>query len=67
MVVKKASTEKKTTNKKVNKGNSLECEVCGLSVVVKEVEGVAVAEETILLCGGKPLKKKVNKTKSVKK
>jgi hypothetical protein len=67
MVVKKASMEKKTTNKKVNKEDSLECEVCGLSVVVKEVGGLAVVEETVLLCWGKPLKKKVNKTKSVKK
>ena len=67
MVVLKASTEKKTTNKKVKKGDSLGCEVCGLSVVVKEVGGIAVAEETVLLCCGKPLKKKVNKTKSVKK
>jgi hypothetical protein len=39
MVVKKASREKKTTNKKVNKGDSLGCEICGLSVVVKEVGG----------------------------
>jgi len=62
MVVRKASTEKK-----VIKGDSLECEICGMSVVVGEVGGRAVAEETILLCCGKPMKKKVSKAKSVKK
>ena len=67
MVVKKASTENKTTKKKVNKGDSLTCEVCGLSMVVEEVGGIAVAEETMLLCCGKPLKKKVTKAKSTKK
>jgi hypothetical protein len=55
MAVKKASTEKK-----VIKGDSLECENCGISVVVEQVGGGAVAEETILLCCGKPMKKKVS-------
>jgi hypothetical protein len=62
MAVKKASTEKK-----VIKGDSLECENCGISVVVEQVGGGAVAEETILLCCGKPMKKKVSKAKSAKK
>ena len=62
MVVKKALTEKK-----VIKGDSLECEICGVSVVVEEVGGGAVAEETILLCCGKPMKKKVSNAKSAKK
>jgi hypothetical protein len=56
-----------STKKKVNKGDSLECEVCGLSVVVEEVGGIVVAEETTLLCCGKPLKKKVTEAKSTKK
>lgn len=66
MVVKKASREKKTTNKKVNKGDSLGCEIC-VSQWLSKRWGVAVADETLLLCCCKSLKKKVNKTKSVKK
>ena len=58
----KAGTAKKATNakaapkKRVNKGESVVCEVCGLSVVVEEVGGVAVSEETTLLCCGKPMR-----------
>lgn len=53
---KKASTAKAAPKKRVNKGESVVCEVCGLSVVVEEVGGVAVSEETTLLCCGKPMK-----------
>ena len=47
--------------RKINKGDSLVCEVCGLSVVVEEVSGIAVAEESVLLCCGKPMKEKASK------
>ena len=53
---KKATTAKAAPKKRVNKGESVVCEVCGLSVVVEEVGGVAVSEETTLLCCGKPMK-----------
>ncbi len=53
---KKATTTKAAPRKRVNKGESVVCEVCGLSVVVEEVGGVAVSEETTLLCCGKPMK-----------
>ena len=64
MVVKKASTEKKTTKKKVNKGDSVVCELCGFSSVSEEFGGIVVAEDTELLCCSKPLKKKTTKAKS---
>ena len=44
--------------KRVSKGESLVCEVCGLSVVVDEIGGVAVAEEDVLVCCGKQMKTK---------
>ena len=63
MPVKKASPAKKSApakatvaRKRVSKGESVACEVCGLSVVVQEVGGIAVSEETTLLCCGKPMK-----------
>ena len=64
MVVKKASVEKKTAKKKVNKGDSVVCELCGFSSVSEEFGGVIVAEDTELLCCSKPLKKKMTKAKS---
>ncbi len=67
MAKKVATTEKKTSKRKVNKGDSLVCEVCGLSVMVEEVGGVVVAEEEVLLCCGKPMKKKAGKVKVTKK
>jgi len=45
-----------TTKKRVSKGESMVCEVCGLSVVVEEIGGVTVSEETALLCCGNPMK-----------
>ena len=59
MVGKKQGTAHKETShkKKVSKGESLACEVCGLSVVVEEVGGIAVGEASTLLCCGKPMKK----------
>jgi hypothetical protein len=67
MAEKAATLKKKTVKRKVNNGDYLTCEVCGLSVVVEEVGGVAVAEESVLLCCGKPMKQKTGKTKSTKK
>ena len=54
----KAAAGKKTAKRKVNKGDSLVCKVCGLSVVVEELGGIAVAEESALLCCGKPMKER---------
>ena len=66
----KTAQAKTGTKKRVSKGESLVCGVCGLSVVVEEVGGVAVSEENVLLCCGKPMKSKAAKaaktTKAVK-
>ena len=64
---KTAATATATTKKRVSKGGSLLCEVCGLSVVVEEVGGVTVSEESALLCCGKPMKEKARKAKAAKK
>ena len=67
MAGKTASINKKTTNKKVNKEDSIVCEVCGLSSVSEEFGGIVVAEDSELLCCSKPLKKKMTKAKSPSK
>ena len=60
MAKKVAAPEKKTTRKKVKKGDSLVCNVCGLSVVVEEIGGMVVGEEDVLLCCGEPMKRKAS-------
>jgi hypothetical protein len=60
MAKKAAVPEKKITRKKVKKGDSLVCDVCGLSVVVEEVGGMVVGEEDALVCCGKPMKNKAS-------
>ena len=67
MAGKIAAPAKKLAKKKVNNGDSLVCEVCGMSVIVEEIGGIPVAEETTLLCCGKPMKAKASKAKSTKK
>ena len=61
------SKAKVTARKKVSKGDSLACEVCGLSVVVEEVGGIAIGEVSPILCCGKPMKQKAKKAKARKK
>ncbi len=67
MAGKAVAQEKKTAKKKANKGDSLVCEVCGSSVVVEEVGGIAVSEESTLFCCGKPMKEKSTARKATKK
>ena len=76
MAKKEVATTKKTTakapakatsKKKVVKGDSYVCEVCGLGVTVAEVGNVAVEEDSILLCCGKPMKKKASAKKRANK
>ncbi len=64
MAGKAATTEKKTAKKKISSGDSLVCDICGMSVIVEEIGGVPVGEETVLLCCGKPMKTKTGKTKA---
>ncbi len=57
--------EKKTTKKKVAKGESYVCGVCGLAVTIDEVCGcVDVCD---IICCGKPMKEKKVKVKATKK
>ncbi len=67
MAQKAVALKKKTAKRKINKGDSLVCEVCGLSVVVEDIGGVAIAEENALLCCGTPMKGKTGKAKVTKK
>jgi RNA polymerase subunit RPABC4/transcription elongation factor Spt4 len=67
MAEKTASINKKTTNKKANKEDSIVCEVCGLSSISEEFGGIVVAEDSELLCCSKPLKGKIIKAKSPSK
>jgi len=67
MAGKIAATAKKPAKKKISNGDSLVCEVCGMSVIVESIGGIPVAEETALLCCGKPMKAKAVKAKSTKK
>ena len=61
---KAAATPKKApVKKKITRGQTLACQVCGLSVVVEEIGDEVVAEETTLLCCGKPMKEKVTARK----
>ena len=56
--------EKKATKKKVAKGDSYVCEVCGLSVVVDEVCGCVDACD--IVCCEKPMKERKVKAKAAK-
>jgi len=53
---KKTAAAKPAAKSRVGKGDAVVCEVCGLSVVVEEVGGIAVSEETTLVCCGKQMK-----------
>ena len=62
------TSQKKTPIKKnVSKGQALACEMCGMSVIVEEIGGVVVEEDSVLLCCGKPMKDKAAVKKAVKK
>jgi hypothetical protein len=53
--------------KKINKGQALACEVCGMSVVIEEIGDLVVEQDSVLLCCGKPMKDKATVKKAVKK
>ena len=65
MPVEKEKNARKTPLKrKVSKGDSYTCEVCGLSVVVDEECGCTDVHE--ILCCGQPMKEKKVKVKAAK-
>ena len=55
---KKTVKAKEVGDKKIKRGETVACHVCGLSVVVEQVGDVAVREESTLLCCGEPMKSK---------
>jgi hypothetical protein len=59
-----AAGKKVVAKKKVNKGETLSCEVCGVAVVVDEIGDYGYAEESVILCCGKPMKQKAAKSKA---
>ena len=68
----KAATQKKVVKKpaaaakKLAKGQALECEVCGMAVVIEQVGDVLIEEDTVLLCCDEPMKAKAAKAKVAK-
>ena len=66
VATKKAVPAKKTaTKKKVAKGDSYSCEVCGVAVTVDEVCGCT--DVCDIVCCGEPMKPKKAKAKAAKK
>ena len=70
---KAATTAKKSTGKvgtkaaarkKIAKGDSYVCGVCGLAVTVERIGNIAYYEEIPILCCGKPMKAKKPRAKA---
>lgn len=51
-----SAVKKAPAKKRISKGQALECEVCGLEVIVDEVCGCAEAHE--IICCSQPMKEK---------
>jgi hypothetical protein len=73
MVQKKAAPAKKASvkspvkaavKKKVAKGETYACQVCGLGVTVEEIGDLVVEQDSVLLCCGAPMKKKAGAKKA---
>ncbi len=56
-------TVKTAGKKKIAKGDSYVCGVCGLAVTVERVGNIVYYEESPVLCCGKPMKAKKPKAK----
>ena len=65
MAEKKAAPVRKTAAKRATKGESYECEVCGLVVSVDEACGCVDACD--IICCGKPMKEKKVRVRAAKK
>ena len=61
------ATKNATVLKRVSKGDTVVCEICGLAVEVIEVGGIAVSHEDVLVCCGKPMKARKKKPAAVEK
>jgi hypothetical protein len=58
----KKATAKATSRKKLNKGDSLVCETCGLTVVVDECGDIVAAQE--IICCDEIMKPKASRAKA---
>ena len=58
------AVKKDTTKKKVSKGDSYECGVCGMAVVVDETCGCE--DDFALMCCGEPMKERKTPAKTTK-
>ncbi len=63
-VKKPAAAAKKPARKVVAKGQTLECEVCGMQVVIEQVGDVAVEQDQLILCCDEPMKGTAPKAKA---
>jgi hypothetical protein len=63
----RAVSAKPATKRGVAKGEKVECQVCGLAVVVDQIGDIVVEEDNVLLCCGKPMKKTAVKKVAAKK
>ncbi len=64
----KAMSESSPVKRKVSRGDSLVCGVCGMSVVVEEAGNIAVVEESPIICCGIPMKQRTSaRAKAAKK
>jgi hypothetical protein len=60
-----APVKKATAKKKISKGDSYVCEVCGLAISVDEVCGCVDACD--IICCSKPMKQRKARAKAAKK
>jgi len=63
----KAPAKKVVSKRGLGKGQAVTCEVCGLAVTVDQIGDEVVEEDTVLLCCGKPMKKKTSAKAAAKK
>ncbi len=64
---KAAAPEKVTAKNRASKGETLVCQVCGLSVTVEEIGDIALVQGRYLLCCEEPMKAKASKTQAARK
>lgn len=65
---KSSSPQKKSASKKrLNKGQEMLCEACGLLVTVEDIGGIEIETEEVLYCCGEPMQEKSSSRKSSKK
>jgi hypothetical protein len=63
-----ATASKKTpTQRKISRGETLACEVCGTVVTVDQIGDAVIEQENILFCCDKPMREKATSKKGAAK